>query len=361
MIYMPMLKLKQNELRALKACNEEKKEAIGPLFDIPRPESDTEKELLISVDKATKSLRLYWNEGRFAYIDCFDIQPGITINGFHPYYHILDSVRDYKLSPVVGLDREPDQVDAAIRYVRSATCENQRRIGIRLLPDDFDDFGLTELDLSDLIAALPKETLAYDFLIDCRVLSPADVEVTADKISAFIKSSLSSFSPDRFFVSASSIPSSAGAVLGTESEAHIARCEKLLWEEIVGRLGRTEIEKTFYSDYGVVSPQYSDAALSPGLFQSVTTPKIFYTYDYGVFAIRGGAFQTHPRGRDQYYDMASVLVAKPFFRGAGASSGDSYIQECADGNTGRGSPGSWVKETLNSHLEFVVCELWGSP
>lgn len=303
----------------------------------------------------------HWNEGRFAYIDCFDIQPGVTVHGSHPYYHILDSLREYKLSPIIGLDREPDQIDAAIRYVQSATSDTQKRVGIRLLPDDFDDFDLTELDLADLISALPQETLAYDFLIDCRVLSPSDIEVTAGKIADFIKACLPAFSPDRIFISASSIPASAGAVLATESEIHIARCEKLLWEEVRGRLGPAEIAKTFYSDYGVVSPQYSDAGLSPGLFQSVTTPKIFYTYNYGFFAIRGGAFQTHPRGREQYYDMAKVLVSKSFFRGAGASSGDNYIQQCADEKTGRGSPGSWVKETLNSHLEFVIGELRGSP
>jgi hypothetical protein len=93
------------------------------------------------------------------------------------------------------------------------------------------------------------------------------------------------------------------------------------------------------------------------IIQNIAAPKAFYTFKDKYFLVRGGSFKTHPAKYGQYFTMADTLVDKVFFRKKTYSFGEKYIfDRCYQAKpkaTKGGSPGSWLKATLCTHMTFV--------
>ena len=106
-----------------------------------------------------------------------------------------------------------------------------------------------------------------------------------------------------------------------------------------------------FGDYSTVSPEYQD--LKPELFNKVSAPKIIYTAIDEYFIVRGSAFSTHPDGYSQYYKLAQYVTGYAKYR-KGASLGDIYAEDVSNKNVKKpGSPSSWLKATINSHITFI--------
>src|SRR5690606_12258639 len=133
--------------------------------------------------------------------------------------------------------------------------------------------------------------------VDSRLLTDSDVKVLQDDLPDFIEAISKKFNPRNIIVSGSSIPPNIRDILDTKSEVHLPRLEKDLWASV----NKSVVDKIVYGDYGVVSPLYADTTLPIEIIQKFMAPKAFYTYDDGTYCIRGGAFETHPDGRQQYF------------------------------------------------------------
>jgi hypothetical protein len=350
MDYFPFLKAKMNEVSGLRDLSDEASEMITPFFDIPRPKNDNETQK--SIEVSIKHIAKYFPEEKLFYLDVFDLNPLIKIDGVHIYEWTLSKFSSSSLIPVIGLDRDPDHSRAVLNYLKNNPENNSKSICIRLLKSDFEDFELIEDELQDLIAIFSEYIAHYDIAFDCRVIKSGDVADLSLEIKDFLGEVYENLNPRRCFVASSSISPIASEYVRPSTQVNLARCERLLWDSLKSALSSSSWKKKlFYGDYGVISPNYSDPNLSPGLFNTVSTPKALYTYDYGYFAVRGGSFAKH--GRFQYHDLASIIVAQPFFRGAVASKGDDYIAQSSLRLTKKGSAGTWIKNTLISHIEFV--------
>ena len=354
--YAPFLKFKQNEIQAVFSIYPDIQRFTLPLFDVPKEErQDTELDILNRLGKGEKQLAAHSEKipDLNFFIDNFDLDDSVLLNGVQQYRYVLGALEAYTIIPIVAFDRVPDHNVAAIEFCKKK-CD---RLGIRLQAEDFQSFNLLKSKLANVLSDAVKAGVTTTYLIfDCRIIeSVDDVDELKDSIEKFHAQCVQQFSISHYIVVGSVIPANITKLMKTKTTMMVERLEDKLWRKLAAIPALSAIN---YGDYGVVSPEFSEADLPVQLMPKYMAPKVFYTTKGEFYAERGGQFQGHPKGYGQYFDIADNIVKKTYFRGAKFSDGDKYIHARSYQSALRpkkgGSPGSWIKATLTAHITFVV-------
>jgi hypothetical protein len=349
--YVPFLKFKQNEIQGLGMLDFELNERIHPFFDIPRTsKNQSQVEIHERLDLGLKNFqKLTEKKGNFEfYVDNFDLNDQINLNGIVQYEYILSLFAEYRAIPVLALDRHAEHNTKALNYLQAVGG----KVAIRLQLEDLESYAITKKKLEPL---WPQLTAAgaqgVHMIIDGRVIKePTSV---AKSITNFLAKFQADFPTQRIIVTGSTIPSNITDLIGTNKSLSIPRQEYSMWRTVV-----KSVNGVTFGDYGVVSPDYSDAELDPRLLRTVSTPKAFYPYEDLLHAVRGSSFQNHPLGNGQYFSIAAHLEKQAFFREEGYSYGEKYIFQRSPKSAKKpakaGHPGSWLKATLVSHITYIT-------
>jgi hypothetical protein len=354
--YAPFLKFKQNEIQAVFSISPDVQDFTLPLFDIPKEKKqDTELDIINRLSKGEKQLAAHSKKipNLHFLIDNHDLDDSVLLGGIHQYRYILDELKAYNIIPVVAFDRVADHNVAAIEYCQ-AGCNT---LGIRLQVEDFKSFNLLKPKLAKILAEAASVGVTKTYLIfDCRMIEAQggvdDLKVSIEK---FYKQCSQQLSINHYIVVGSVIPANITKLMKTKTTMMVERLEDKLWRKLVVIPELSEIN---YGDYGVVSPEFSEADLPVELMPKFMAPKVFYTTTGEFYAERGGQFQGHAKGYGQYFDIADNIVNKSYYRGDRYSDGDKYVHARSHLSARRpkkgGSPGSWIKATLSAHITFVV-------
>lgn len=350
--YVPFLKFKQNEIQGVGVLDDAIRNQIVPMYDVPRSEVVmTEGEVLERLRIAGKNLKSGRKKSisyKF-FVDNFDIDDTIDLGGVSQYRAILNYLSDYAIIPVLAFDRHPDHNVAALEFVKARPGTE---VGIRLQMMDLDSYNLTKSNLNalwvDLAAANPQSVV---LLLDLRIIE--ETVETKKKVERFLAGFQKDFQVTAVVMSGSVVPASIGGLVKTGNEVNIDRKEYLLWRSINSSPAYSNI---LFGDYGIVSPEYSDADIEPELISGLSAPKVFYTYHEKFFIARGKRFKTHKY--TQYFDISDKLVDQVFFRDPTYSFGERYIHDrskkAAVRSKSTGSLGSWIKTSTAAHITFVV-------
>jgi len=285
------------------------------------------------------------------YIDNFDLDDDIELDGISQYSAILASFIDFKAIPVLALDRHATHNISAFNYLEViGGC-----VAIRLQPEDIESYSITKGKLTSIWNKLTEiGTDGVHLIIDLRYIDEATVNASALKIVNFLKKFTIDFSVEEIITTGSTIPAIIGNLIPTDTSVNVARREFAMWKQVTTA---SNLNTVLFGDYGVVSPDYADIDLDPRLFRRISTPKAFYPYGQMLFAVRGISFQAHPAGNGQYFLIADSIEQQIFFRGKPYSYGDQYIFERSSKSSKKpekaGSAGSWVKATLTRYITFV--------
>jgi hypothetical protein len=115
-------------------------------------------------------------------------------------------------------------------------------------------------------------------------------------------------------------------------------------------------------------PMFGDyATLHPVLARAVNglnpSASIRYASDDAWLVMKGEALRKKGGpGHAQYFGNAALLSRRPDYRGPEFSAGDRYIHDVANREAGPGTPTTWVQAGVNHHLTFVaqqVSDLFG--
>ncbi|WP_095190400.1 beta family protein [Pseudomonas sp. Irchel 3E19] len=348
--YSPFLKLKLNEAKALEELPSHIAGQIRPLFDIPRTTKiQSEAGIIKRIDMGLKCLKNLYEEKHAIefYIDNHDIDDDVHLNGMHQYEYILSRFFNFNPIPVLALDRNANHNTAAFSYL----AKKGGKVAIRLQREDIESYKLTKSDVVSLYGEIAKYNVTeVHLLLDLRVIS--DVNSDFAIVNSFLDGFTKDFSYGNLIVSGSIIPSNIAGLIGTSKQLHVHRNEKLLWNRVVSQF------PVQFGDYGVVSPDYSDADLDPKLLRLVSTPKVFYPYADSFFILRGSSLHTNPKGNNQFFDIADMIVPEAFYRTMTYSYGDKYIHDrsylSAKKPAKAGSQGSWIKGMLCAHITYIV-------
>ena len=349
--YIPFLKLKSAEILAIKELAAELQEEITPFFDFPqKKEKFTEDTFKNTTGTMVRSLRRHLGNISNFYLDNFDIDSDLEIDGINNYGYLLESFSGCPVIPVVSIDRCQNHIDAVCDAKNSGVIGSEV-CALRLDPDDFENFDVISDDIDSMIGKVFEVFDNTDLIFDCRVCLDQKLDKLALNIINFAKKFSASYSIRKLVVTGSSIPASISEITGVENEVEFLRAELGIFNSVSREI--SGLYNIVLGDYGIVSPNYSDLDIIPEAMLNVTAPKILYAFDNYQYVIRGGAIRTHPRGFAQYFDLAEILVAKNFFRGGYYSFGDLFLEEKSNGTGSNVTPSSIIKPSVNAHITYM--------
>lgn len=305
------MKAKVNEFGALFELHEDIKRNATPFIDLPRKQKNmTEENFVELVEQTVKSVVKKMSGYQTFYLDNFDIDDAIKVNGKENYEFVIDSFSEIDFIPVIGLDRTKGRNQIVFDKKRTGLIKSNS-ISLRLQSEDFEDFENVKDDVDEIMAQARDLFDCWILIIDNRVCLKIDVDRRSSELIRFIPECMEEFPFDRVVVTGSSIPGSIGEIIGTQKEGPHERNEILIYKKIIEKLPSEDI---YVGDYTIVSPLYSDIDIPGEAMRNVTAPKIVYSFDGVHYIFRGSSLTSHPRGNKQYNDLAELLVAKSFYR-----------------------------------------------
>ncbi|EMO66449.1 beta protein [Leptospira kirschneri str. 200803703] len=349
MKYIPFLKIKLNEILALSDLDEVASKEILPFFDIPKPYELDEESVSANIDKAKGYLTKYWGTTKSFIIDSYDIPDHIKLNEYHNYHRVLEVLNDFNFIPTIGLNRHPFHLKAVRKCV---TLKKISKLALRLVPEDFEDYSIIKERLNKVLDMFKE--LSIFLIFDCRVIIDDD---SSDRLllnlTEFIKDYESIGTHEKIILTGSSIHANIAEHLESGRNKMIKRFEWHLFNSLLKKISIQII----YGDYGIVSPEYTDANISLNIIQRVSTPKLFYANEEVIHLFRGHSLKLDPRGNKQYFDLAKILIKQSYYRGKKYSIGDGFIEEKSREIGSPSSQGNWYRMLNNSHITYVCKSL----
>lgn len=361
--YIPFLKLKVSEIGALKELKANKKEGLVPFFDFPRkkPKKSRHKtatakdknDLFYSdLNRLEIKFKLNLSWIKEFYLDNYDLEDGISIDGRYNYYNIIEKFSKFGMIPVIALDRNVEHINA----IKNGFINNlfqHKKIAIRLTREYFSNYLLFKEELLDLIDELNLYVTSFDFIFDCRVCKKGDSDSLSKKIIAFTDSLLKEKIPFGYIITTGSmIPASISELIKTQSELDLEREEIKVFTSVNEHFDF--IMDIYFGDYGAVSPEYSDIELFDEDMQNITTAKLIYPYSDRIFVKRGGRVKGD---KYQYNEFAEYIInSSKFYRGKDFSTGDLFLYQKANYEGKSVTAASIVKPLVNIHLSYMILE-----
>ncbi len=346
--YVPFLKAKRGEFNALGQLDSDIRNAVCPFFDFPRksPIYDSESFAKTASACARSLQRHYGVEAEF-YFDDLDVDQTLEVKGKQQYAFILGELKGLRAIPVMSLDRTSH--NAAVNQLRQNGIIGAECVAFRVFPEEFEDYQSIRTELVAELADVVRKFDRIDLVFDCRLCVTLDATAIAVQIADFTRKFSEDFpAVGRVIVTGSSIPASLGDIVSPNSTEVVARCELA----IIAAAKRLAHLRVIPGDYGIVSPYYSDAAIEPWLFQTITAPKLIYSFDHSHHIARGGSLKSG--GPDQYVGLTAELCGKSYFRGRGYSKGEDYFDDKRRRIGKNATNGSVVTPSVVSHITYVV-------
>lgn len=347
--YIPLLKAKEGEFRALARLTADVKDGITPLLDAPPLDGygDLEPPDAPTVDTALnrlpQKLEQAWGQDRRFFLDLglVDCDPALA-GGEQPLTFVFGELRGLGLLglPVTALGRDPNYT-AAVGEVCAA---DGRGLCFRVTAEDLEDPEAAIQQVLTELSTLEIEPDDCDLVIDLGALGDRVGPNVA--VADLTLRDLAERDRWRTLTLASTAFPDVSAY-GPDSVNTAQRLEWRLWQRV---LERQLPRAPDFGDYGIFGIQ----SIGSGAPQFGPSPNLRYTAgdEWLIFKARAPRY-----GFDQFNALCASLVNRPEFAGSDFSWADRYIADCAAGTDGPGNGTTWIQVGTNHHLTAVVDQL----
>ncbi|WP_319407474.1 beta family protein [uncultured Desulfosarcina sp.] len=356
--YVPILKGKDGEFRALSKLNPNTLVGFTPFIDVPRrdvdpktgiPKLEVEEYLRRKAEKISKN----WRKDRPVFVDVFDIDLELeTTNGTYFLEYLYSCLRRCGVQsiPVIGLDRIGER--RYVNAIRKILSKDKRGLCIRLLEEDIEMPSTSFSDIFDLLTDLKEPIQNVHLLMDFRSIFNKNIRDVADTAANFLNKVRTPSEWATITLSASGFPENLGCV-SCRSVKAIPRVE---WDLRTFLMAKKNIIPRFptFSDYAICHPDLLD--YDPRFNPSAA---IRYTIDNDWLIVKAGSLKKS--GFSQFRQLSENLRKRPEFYGAKFSWGDKFIDKCADNKSGTGNLTTWRQVGTNHHITLVVGQIANSP
>ena len=337
--YVPVLKLKRGEKRALQDLSEKIRPRVTPLFEVV--ERKDEKDVAEHIDTAFKGLELSVAQFPRYFLDCIEIEsdgaPAAT-----DVFRRAATLRT-RFTPVTGLSRTAD--------VAAAMNHRANGIAIRLTREEFED-GRIPSQLPAFMAGNKLDPEAVDLIVD---LGAVD-----DMVTPGIEALAAAFLADvpnhkrwrTLTISSCAFPQSMAGVDGSSHDL-VDRAEWHAWRDAL-HANRASLDRL---------PTFSDCAIQhPSGVEGFDfrfmqlSASIRYSLPEQWLLIKGVSTR-RVLPSTQFPQLAKHLVyghLLPYYGGAGHCTGCKLMKDAADGRNGLGSAEAWRLLGTIHHITVAV-------
>ena len=344
--YVPVLKVKRGEKKALQLIAPNLQHRITPLLEIVEHGDDT--ELNTHLDNAFRDL----SDSVQPYSRCFLDAREMDADGPSAAVEVFRraAAEGIVFTPVTGISRSED--------VAAALSHRTHGVALRLTRDEYESGNLAR-NLRDFMSRhglTPEET---DLIID---LGPVDNLVTAG-VTALTDAFLDDV-PDHsrwrtFIISACAFPSTMG-IVDRHSYKLVERADWIAWRDGLHARRRTIPRLPTFSDCAIQHPAGVEG-FNPVTMQ--VSASIRYTWSDDWLLIKGESTRI-TLATTQFPALATQLVhghLGSHFSGVGHCGGCASIQASARGAPRLGSAEVWRRLGTIHHITTVILELAALP
>lgn len=360
--YVPILKAKAGELKALKETPTSIRAGFTPVLEImdvapryiegedePVPSKSDDAHVEAVAENITKA----WGPDRRFFIDGFYIEDMSALaDGREPIGAILDYLRKagMKAVPVTGLDRLKEYSAA----IKGAVEKDGRGLCLRLQESDLESEDLGK-QLQTALKFFGLGADKVDLLIDY-----GPVTIPRSTIIPLVNDMPNLTGWRSFTLAACSFPVDMSKV-AQYSTKELSRDEWTNWTHLRSRADKIDRMPTF-GDYAINHPEPSE--IDPREMRM--SANIRYTWTTTYVVAKGEAL---PRKKDkekkapsseQYPLLAQAIMAHKAWCGPKFSWGDEYIQKCANRECVGGGR-EWRAVGTSHHLAFVSKQIANLP
>jgi hypothetical protein len=335
-MYFPVLRAKMGELQALQNLSPECSKKISPILQII-PDSFVEKPEGLKDPLDTLITRINkLDKMNLVLLDNFFIPEEL-----YKFEKLVNKVKsNVNISPVLHPNSTQEYYQFVLNnfpnkvFIRVKRDFMSERILNSFIGDVISDFGIDESKIS--------------IIFDLGYVLHSQIDFYENSIMSLYKNLTNSDKFETIICSAGSFPKDV-TDFKVDTINEIPRVEKEIFDSL-----KSEISNLNYSDYSNVNPNFDPFA---NVFSGSCTLK--YTSDDNFVIFRGRRADMHPRGNEQYNLKCEELVELDIYPGKDYCFGDSYIDQCANGESGPGNATTWAKVTQNHHFTKVVNQLNG--
>jgi hypothetical protein len=346
--YVPLLKGKSGEYKALGGLALHDQQGLTPFIDVP-PIAELNGKALTAGEHYQaqfEKLEKYWGKRGPVFVDSRLVQPGrLTDGGEHPASVLFDLAERAGLGvvPATGLRRE----DAYQQAVRNAAGRLGTGVCLRIEDADLTDQLAARVDA--LLERLGVAVRDADLVLDYRGVPEELARSLATAAGVAIRQ-LPHLDRWRTFTLASGgFPKSLGE-LGRGSAFRIQRSDWNLWQAI-SRALPAAVRRPSYGDYGIAHPDLEDA--DPRLMNVPVALR--YTTATEFLVLKRGTFRKG--GSAAFQALCRKLVGLPDYSGEAFSRGDEYIARTARAETKGGNPEAWRQAGTSHHLTLAAIQV----
>jgi len=238
-----------------------------------------------------------------------------------------------------------DDGPATVAALAAVVKADGRGAGIRVDAEEFvlGSSAAIRSELDQLMADLAVPPEQVDLVVD--------VGLVRDTVAARVATAAAALGvtpySDRWrnlVVAFSAFPENLNEVAAKNAVTPLTREDASAYAVLISR---QPARVPIYGDYAVGVPFYADVPWAP-------IPSIRYTEAASWLVHRGATKQNRSA---QYVQLATDVVAAPYFAGSAFSPGDRYLSDVATGHDGPGNPMTYVRAATSRHLACVLDRL----
>ena len=342
--YVPVLKVKRGEKRALREISPILKPRVMPLLEIVEL-TDTRKTLNQHLDTAFRDLAVSLRP----YTKCLLDNRELLSDWPRASEDILGRAMSEGMvfAPVTGISRSSEDINSAMNY-------RENGLALRLTRAEFEG-GMFPAALHRFLVQYELTPEEIDLIVD---LGPVDNLIApgvAALTNAFLNDVPYHADWNTFTVSACAFPFSMGRV-GRNSHDFVPRTEWVAWLNNLYQRRLTLSRLPMFSDCAIQHPVGVEG-FDPRIMQ--VSAAVRYTSSDDWLLIKGES--TRARAPSiQFPELATTLVyghLQQYFLQATHCNGCTSIQHCADGQSGHGSAEAWRRYGTLHHITRVLEDL----
>lgn len=350
-IYMPQLKWKAGERRALKSVHAARSGRVLPAFKIPPAGGfDPDQQRVLTTVEYLHSF------GR-QLADCWDRRPVLIDAELiddqrhseavtdHPLTALIERARlaGANAAPIFGLGNSPDYYRAVRRYAERNPAASAC---LRVKLEELESIPNAQV-LAEFVSQLGLTSRSVILLLDGGPLEISDADDFTHLLSGHLARLIAPNTWARVFWSATSFPEKPRLKAGMDG--HFPRTDWNLYRTILANRAEFPIVPMF-SDYALEYPSaYAPFNGAPSAHLRYSTPD-----DYHIFK---GPSVRKEGGFKAIFEVAGRVVSSGIFSGPEFSSGDAFIHDLAKAAGRTGDAPTWRWSATDHHFTLVISQL----